>query len=73
MSNWEPINQETARLDELGAELNIRIRCPIRYCAYQYGKPMFECRCGMVFPRFAIEGAMTANDWTGVKKRHNGR
>lgn len=51
-------------IDSLGAELSIRIHCPVHYPAYN--KNLFECKCGVIFPYYLIKG----RDWALVIKRH---
>lgn len=63
-------NQE--ELDKLGSQLSLILHCPVRYCEAQYHKPIFECKCGIIFPVFVVSGALESNDWSQVIKRHKG-
>jgi len=38
----------------LGQKLNLAINCPIHYPAF--GKRLFECKCGVTFPLYIVEG-----------------
>lgn len=59
-----------SEIDSLGAELNRRLDCGIRYCAAGYNKPIFECEHNIPFPLFAVKGAKDSGDWTHIIKRH---
>ena len=51
-------------IDSLGARLSLEIGCPVHYPAY--GKNLFECRCGVIFPYYVVKG----HDWEVIRKRH---
>ena len=51
-------------VDELGSQLSIEIACPVHYPAF--GKHMFECRCGVIFPVYLVKGG----DWELIKRKH---
>ncbi|MFA5299105.1 MAG: hypothetical protein WC389_12935 [Lutibacter sp.] len=57
-------------VDSLGRDLSSILNCPIRYCAWQYEKPVFECRCNITFPKFAVEVSQRSGDWLDIIKRH---
>ena len=64
---WEKYNPQPEFNDELealGSKLSVEIGCPIRYPAY--GKHMFECRCGVVFPLYILRGG----DWPAIIRKH---
>lgn len=61
-------NDNQRQLEAAGLALSKAINCPVHYPAF--GKRLFECKCGVVFPRFVVEGAMEVNDWTAVVKQH---
>ena len=42
------------KIMELGKKLNLAIDCPIHYPAF--GKRLFECRCGIIFSAYVVEG-----------------
>lgn len=42
-------------IDQLGRKLNLAIGCPIHYPAF--GKRLFECKCGVIFPLFVVEAS----------------
>ncbi len=51
-------------LDLLGSKLSIEIGCPVHYPAYN--KRLFECRCGVIFPYYLVDGG----NWEGIKRKH---
>jgi hypothetical protein len=55
-------------IDRAGSELSIHLDCPVHYPAY--GKRLDECRCGVTFPVFAVDGALASGDWTLIDKQH---
>ena len=42
-------------VERLGKKLNLAIGCPVHYPAF--GKRLFECKCGVIFPLFVVEGS----------------
>ena len=42
-------------IDELGLKLNNAIECPIHFPAF--GKNLFECYCGKIFPVYVVKGS----------------
>ena len=62
---------EARELDELGSALSEAIDCSVTYRSYElYGKPAFTCKHGLVFPKFAIKGAMALDDWSAILAGH---
>ena len=55
---------EILKIDELGKKLSVEIRCPVHYPAF--GKRLFECKCGMIFPAYVVDGG----NWEMIKKKH---
>ncbi len=64
---WETYNPQPGPdevIDGLGAKLSTAIHCAVRYPAY--GKHIFECRCGVIFPMYLVKG----KDWDLIGKKH---
>lgn len=57
-------------VDRLGKDLSAILHCPVRYLAYHYEKPVFECRHQINFPRFAVQSAQDSGDWMAIIQRH---
>jgi hypothetical protein len=57
-------------VDSMGKDLSAILFCPVRYLAYHYEKPVFECKCGISFPRFAVQAAHDSGDWMQIIQRH---
>ena len=51
-------------IDSLGAKLSLEVGCAVHYPAY--GKNLFECKCGVIFPLYVLRGG----DWPGIRKKH---
>jgi len=70
--DWNMVNQQGdwEILDSMGQDLSAILSCPVRYCAYQYEKPLFECKCNKIFPRFAVESAQSSGDWSDIIQHH---
>lgn len=51
-------------LELLGSRLNLEISCPVHYPAY--GKNLFECRCGVIFPLYILR----QGDWDKIRELH---
>ena len=51
-------------VDELGSRLSIILGCPVHFPAW--GKNMFECQCGVIFPLYILKGG----DWKAIKEKH---
>ena len=51
-------------IDGLGKELSVVIHCPVHYPAF--GKNLFECRCGVIFPLYLVKGRA----WDLIRKKH---
>ena len=64
--SWGAYMQEgnLADLDALGSQLSIEISCPVHYPAY--GKHIFECMCGVLFPMYLVKGG----DWDKIREHH---
>lgn len=71
---WQPINSQGdfEVVDSLGSDLSAILHCPVRFCSYQYDKPLFECKCGLTFLKFAVEGCQSSGDWGMIIQRHKG-
>lgn len=61
-------NGHQQELDRWGSTLSTKLGCPVHYPAY--GKRLFECRCGVTFPVFVVQGALESGDWSAVLKQH---
>ncbi len=59
-------NQRELEAD--GKALFEHLNCPVHYPAF--GKRLFECRCGIIFPRFVVQGAVESGDWSLILKQH---
>jgi len=57
-------NGNLEEIEELGAELSVRIDCPVHYPAYN--KNIFECRCGVIFPLYLVKG----KNWKLIIEKH---
>lgn len=56
-TSWGFFQQGNSNMDDvmrLGQKLNLAIECPIHYPAF--GKRVFECKCGVLFPLFLVDG-----------------
>lgn len=58
-------SDQQMEVDELGSKLSVVLDCPVHFPAW--GKNMFECKCGVIFPLYLVKGG----DWDVIKKRHN--
>ena len=47
-------NTQTQSIDKLGSKLSVMLECAVHYPAYD--KRIFECKCGVLFPLFMLEG-----------------
>lgn len=56
------------RVELLGSKLSLHLHCPVHYPAW--GKRLFECKCGVLFPVWAVEAAVASGDWSEVDKLH---
>ena len=64
---WEKYNPQpglSEDIDGLGSKLSTVIHCPVRYPAY--GKHIFECRCGVIFPLYLVK----TGNWDLIRKKH---
>ena len=57
-------NGNFEKVDRLGSQLSLAIGCPVHYPAYN--KPIFECKHGVTFPLFSLEG----ENWEVIVQRH---
>ncbi|KKN75157.1 hypothetical protein LCGC14_0383160 [marine sediment metagenome] len=55
---------EQRDVDELGSKLSVVLNCPVHFPAW--GKNMFECLCGVIFPLYIVKGG----DWEKIKQKH---
>ena len=56
-ANWGSYiqgNTQTRQIDEMGSKLSLMLKCAVHYPAYD--KRIFECKCGVLFPVFMLEG-----------------
>ena len=51
-------------VDQLGSELSLAIHCPVHFPAY--GKNLFECKCGVVFPLYLVK----TKNWEVIIQKH---
>jgi hypothetical protein len=63
-------NSNSEAIELAGAELSKFLNCAVHYPAYD--KRLFECRCYVTFPVWAVEAAMKNGDWTDIAKHHKG-
>ena len=65
-------SDQQMEINELGMELSRRISCSVTFKHYEfYGKPIFACKCGLLFPKFVIQGAIKIGDWSAILERHS--
>ena len=57
-------SDQQVEIEELGSKLSLAIHCAVHYPAF--GKNLFECGCGVIFPLFLLKG----QDWAMVIKKH---
>lgn len=57
-------SDQLAEVDELGSELSMAIDCAVHFPAF--GKNLFECRCGVVFPVYLVR----SRNWELIRKKH---
>ena len=57
-------SDQLVEVNELGSRLSVVLDCPVHYPAW--GKNMFECQCGVIFPLYLVKGG----DWNLMKKKH---
>ena len=53
---------------ELGSKLSEVLHCPVHYPAW--AKPLYECKCGVLFPKFAVTIANRTGDWSNIHIQH---
>jgi len=61
-------NGHQREVDICGSQLSERLSCSVHYPAY--GKRLFECRCGVLFPAYVVQAAVDTGDWEAVLKLH---
>lgn len=61
-------NGAQRNIDRTGSELSKHLDCPVHYPAY--GKRLFECRCGVLYPVYVVDYAVLSGDWSSVDKLH---
>jgi len=49
-------NGHQREVDICGSQLSERLSCSVHYPAY--GKRLFECRCGVLFPAYVVQAAV---------------
>ena len=52
-------------IDVMGSQLSLHLHCPVHYPAYD--KRLFECKCGVIFPVYLVEG----EDWVKILRHHS--
>ncbi len=57
-------SSQVMEVDELGSILSIVLDCPVHFPAW--GKNLFECKCGVIFPLYVVKGG----DWKAMKEKH---
>ncbi len=57
-------SDQMVEVDELGSRLSVVLDCSVHYPAW--GKNMFECQCGVIFPLYLVKGG----DWKLMKEKH---
>jgi len=62
-TNWGYYQQGNG-IGELGGRLSIEIGCAVHYPAF--GKRLFECKCGVIFPVYLVDGG----NWELIKRKH---
>ena len=58
------------KIDIAGAALSNHISCAVHYPAYD--KRLFECKCGIIFPVWAVEAAIMTDKWEDIDNLHRG-
>ena len=61
---YQQSGEQWLEIDKLGSQLSVEIDCPVHYPAF--GKSLFECRCGVIFPAYLVAGG----NWELIRKRH---
>jgi len=61
-------NNHFEQIDQAGAALNLHLNCSVHYPAYD--KRLFECKCNICFPVWAVEAAMQTGNWEDIEKLH---
>jgi hypothetical protein len=58
----------TQEIELLGSQLSVAIGCTVHYPAF--GKRIYECRCGVLFPTFSVQAAFEKKDWKPILEHH---
>jgi hypothetical protein len=61
-------SDDQIEVEKLGEWLSQVIHEAVHYPAW--GKPIFECRCGVLFPLFAVKACYEKNDEDMLKGQH---
>lgn len=61
---YEQGSDQMHEVIELGERLSIEVNCPVHFPAY--GKNLFECSCGVIFPVYFLKG----HSWKEIKEFH---
>jgi hypothetical protein len=64
-------SDQQIEVEELGSKLSSKINCSIHYPAY--GKKLYECNCGIIFPHFLVKGAEMTDGWQTIIDIHEGK
>jgi hypothetical protein len=57
-------SDEQLEVEELGGWLSLSLKEPVHYPAW--GKPIFECKCGVLFPLYAVNYFKSLGDVKGA-------
>lgn len=71
VGSWGYYMQSTGHQQEIelcGSQLSVQLDCPVHYPAY--GKRLYECYCGVLFPAYVVQAAVESGDWGDVVKLH---
>jgi hypothetical protein len=55
--------------EELGAKLSDILGCPVHYPAF--GKNLFECKCGVIFPKYVVKYCAESCQWQPILDKHS--
>lgn len=61
---YEQGSDQMHEVMELGEKLSLEIDCPVHFPVY--GKNLFECVCGVIFPVYLVRGG----DWGLIRRKH---
>jgi hypothetical protein len=57
-------------IEQCGEKLSLLLHCAVHYPAW--GKPVFECDCGILFPLFAVIATIDDNKEFLIKQHKEG-